>query len=245
MSELAVLEFPGNTLQNYEPLWQQAETGGGGFSHLEVQALRVLDSADRSAMPLYDASVEQYSPDRAYNFCGPYQRQLAQIAKEDVGVQLAQADPDTPHLQLHIHRLGETDDHTSLVYYVGDGTAIIFDGVIRLVKARMRPGRSALHVKWTRADDLRWEFAQMGLTPLDDSSTYGQAIVSQEQLYPDTAPFPYNEMARIMHTDEVYDDHVTLSNGELIDVRSFWGPRMRAVYASVRLRMKAQQAVPV
>ncbi|HSW66271.1 MAG TPA: hypothetical protein VLI54_03995 [Bacillota bacterium] len=239
MSSVSILESKGYTLQDYEGLWRAAEVGRGDFSDLEVQALGVLRCADRSVLPLYDASTEEYSPDRNYSFCGPYQRQLAQVIKEDTGVQLAQAGAYTPHLQLHINRLGESDDQTSLVYYVGDGTAIILDGVIRLVKGAMQPGRSALHVAWTQVDDLPLEFAGMGLTPLSDVSIYGQAIVSQEQLYPGTVPFPYDEMERIMHTDEAYDNFVTLSKGELIDVRSFWGPRMRAVYAGVRRRMIA------
>lgn len=243
MLEYTTLTFEGNTLTNYEPLWQQAGRGAN-FSGYERQALRVLQCASGAEAPLYTASIRQYSPDRHYNFCGPYQRQLAQIAQEDAGAELSQDDPYTPHLQLHIHRLGETDDQTSLVYYVGDGTAIILDGVIRLVKAGRQPGRNAIHANWVPVSDLSQEFTMMGLTLLHDTSTYGgEPIVDQKQLYPHTDPFPYDEMERIMHTDEVYADFVTLSNGKQIDVRSFWGPRMRAVYAETRRIMNDRRLV--
>jgi hypothetical protein len=237
MSELSVLESGAYTLADYEALWLEAELGKGGFNPLEVLALRSLNCAHQYAQPLYDACLNQYSHDRGYNFCGPFQRELAQVIKEDIGVPITQIGADEPHLQLHINRLGETDDQTSLVYYIGEGTAIILDGVIRLAKARAQPGLNALHTHWTRVDDLKREFADMGLTPLYDESS-GQAIVSQDELYPHTVPFPYDEMERIMHTDDVYSDMVTLSNGQTIDVRSFWGPRLRAVHAEVRRRVR-------
>ena len=220
---------------------------GATFDEYELQALRILQCARQAEVPLYTATVREYSPDRGHNYCGPYLRQMAQLIKETVdGVELKQADPDTSHLQLHIHRLGETDDQTSLVYYVGDGTAIILDGVIRLVKAGRSPGHNAMHTNWLPVCDLSWEFGRMGLTPLTDTSIYGgEAIISQEQLYPDTDPFPYAEMERIMHTDEVYADFVTLSSGEQIDVRSFWGPRMRRVYAETRRILDEQRLVAV
>jgi hypothetical protein len=236
MSSVSVLESRLYTLADYECHRVLASEGRGGYNSLELQALQVVDCADRHASPLYDSCVDEYYSDRRYNFCGPYGTELAQLIKEDVGVPLAQTGPKTPHLQLHINRLGETEDHTSLVYYVGDGTAIILDGVIRLLKAGFKPSYSALHVNWTLAASLPYEFIGMGLAPLRDEAT-GRVIITQDQLCPGTLPLPYDELERIMHTDQVYDDTITLSDGQVIDARRFWGPRMRAVHAGVRARM--------
>jgi hypothetical protein len=134
-------------------------------------------------------------------------------------------------------------DHTQVRYHSGAGVSLTVDPVLQLLWHNHLKAPGAFLIEWHLTHLVNRDmYTTFGLQPFRNSIAAERSVDLWERDADKRSHLQaYLEMRRIMHSPQVFDDYVRTLSGDVVDVSTFWGTRLKNVYADVRREIPKQE----